>query len=99
MRENITYNRVDNEYIDKLLNLSAENNLIVDCYEGCLLDKSIIYNNNVIIIDGHIRKYIIIDTVYLNAWLSAYKVIMTDDDNLVDEFIRENEDDTRYEVM
>lgn len=91
MRKTIAYKVIDNTIIDALLTTSLEKNLIVDSYEGCLLDKSIIYNDNTISINSYIRDYIIIDTIYINCWTSQYKIIITDNIELVEEFINKND--------
>lgn len=56
----------------------------VGYYPGCLLDNYLLYNwDN--------KKYIIIREKYVNCWTSTLIATETDDEKLVDNFLKEQD--------
>lgn len=56
----------------------------VGYYPGCLLDNYLLYNwDN--------KKYIIIQEKYVNCWTSTLIATKTDDEKLVDNFLKEQD--------
>ena len=83
---------IDSETVDSLLRLACDIELEVVVYSGCLLDNYVIYDTDCVNI-GNIkpRKNIIIKEVYLNEWSSCYEMTMTNDDDLVSNYVSEME--------
>lgn len=80
---------IDNETLNKILELATKNNLEYAIFEGTLNDNCIIYNDYTIRLKGiKPRKYIIVQSIYLNCWSSELEMIMTDNESKVNEFIK-----------
>lgn len=77
MKKTITYN-INNEQIDKILELCNQLEIHFDVVESGLNDEFIIYSNNAIKIGRVFRKYMIIREIFLNEWSSDLILIMTD---------------------
>ena len=84
------------EFANHLVSFAQDMNCVIEEFEGCLLDSYVIFNTDRIKI-GRVkpRNYIIIRAIYLNEWTSKLEMIMTDNENKVDEFI---ESQTNFEI-
>lgn len=81
---------IDNEVLNKMLELATKNDLEYEIFEGTTQDNYIIYNDHKIRLKGiKPRKYIIVQSVYLNCWSSKLEMIMTDNEEKVNEFIEQ----------
>lgn len=72
---------------NKIIDLACNNNMIVDIYQGCLLDNVIIVNDDIIKIGRKTRKYLIMVEKYLNCWTSNIELIGTDDEQTYNKWV------------
>lgn len=88
---------VNREFVNKLIEISGNNDIHVDVFEGSLNDNYVFYGTEIIKIKG-IRKakYIIIKERYLNTWSSENVLMVTDDLKKVEKFtsLFEEEEET-----
>ena len=78
---------VDRDFINKLIEISDNNNIHVDFFEGSLVDNYVFYDTEIIKIKGIRRaKHIIIKEKYLNTWSSENVLMVTDDIKKVKQF-------------
>lgn len=86
-RRNDYVANVNNEFVEKLLNVASDLDLEVDCYEGGLNDSYIVYGTERISM-GRVkpRKFIIVREVYLNCWSSGLEMIMTNNEKTVEHY-------------
>lgn len=82
---------IDLKTCDKIVDMANGQGLEVAQFEGCLLDDYIIYNNDALKVGRAVRKYMIIQSCYINEWSSGLKLLLTDSDKKVNEFIKECE--------
>lgn len=83
-----TKNNVDYNDVKELLELSNNLELEIDCYEDVLLDHYVIYSNKKINVNGKCSDFIICEVCFVNSWTSNYKIILTDDCNEVEDFVK-----------
>lgn len=75
------------EDYNKIIDLACNNNMIVDIYQGCLLDNAIIVNDDIIKIGRKTRKYLIMVEKYLNCWTSIIELIGTDNEQTYNKWV------------
>lgn len=85
---------IDLETCNKILDMANSQGLEVIQFDSCLLDDYIIYNHDTLKVGRAIRKYMIIQSYYINEWTSGLKLILTDNNKKVDQFIKEYEKET-----
>ena len=85
---------IDLETCNKIVDMANSQGLEVIQFDGCLLDDYIIYNHDTLKVGRAIRKYMIIQEYYINEWSSGLKLILTDNNKKVDQFIKEYEKET-----
>lgn len=71
---------IDNEFIDKLVELAINNGIEFEVFEGTLNDNYIFYDTKQInITDVERGNYIIVKNIFRNTWQSDLKLITTND--------------------
>ena len=85
---------IDLETCNKILDMANSQGLEVIQFDGCLLDDYIIYNHDTLKVGRAIRKYMIIQSYYINDWSGGLELLLTDSDKKVDQFIKECESET-----
>jgi hypothetical protein len=85
--------QVTYESLKNFVNHAIEKDYQVDVIEGVLNDTFIIFNpDRKLSIKGvKARKYIVLYPKFYNAWSNTFHILMTDDDNKVDEFLKSEE--------
>lgn len=84
---------IDLETCNKIVDMANGQGLEVIQFNGCLLDDYIIYNHDTLKVGRAIRKYMIIQEYYINKWSSGLKLLLTDSDKKVNEFIKQCENE------
>jgi len=81
--------------VTEIINTCTNKSIDMNVFEGTLLDNYLIYANYKVQLNKTVpRKYIIIESVYINSNQSMYNFVQTDNQQLVDEFLQRN--DPRY---
>jgi hypothetical protein len=85
------------ESVNQIINFANDKGLQVDIFEGTLLDNYVIYDTSTIDIGRTKgRKYIILREKVLNCWSSITELIMTDNDEFVNDFVGKFEFEIEY---
>lgn len=73
---------------DLIVNYLIDHEYPVECVEGALVDDYLVDvgENNLRLGNVKIRKYLIIIGEYLNEWSSALKLILTDDEEVFENY-------------
>lgn len=84
----------------KILELATQQDYEIHTIENTLLDDILIFNEKIRFGNSKARKYIIIETQYLNEYSSELVMTLTNDDTKANEFIeRYNQIELEKELL
>lgn len=79
--------QVSYESLNNFVNYAIEKDYEVEVFEGALNDTYIIHANKKFGVKGvKNREYIILYPKFANAWSNTFHILLTDDENKVEEF-------------
>jgi hypothetical protein len=85
--KDVTLNHVVWQDVKGLLERAGQSDCEISEYEGTLLDNYILSDTQELNVGGYKTKYIICKETYKNAWQSDYTVILTNDEETLNEYL------------